>query len=407
MSILNLDSHKKTPTAFSLFNLGFRPFFLGAGLFAMIGMLVWFLLLQGLLSLPVENLSATQWHAHEMIFGFTMAVATGFLLTAVKNWTGVNTPSGRPLAILFILWLGGRLGWFLPALFPSLSFELLITSALFDLLFNLYFAIAFAIPIFRAKQWKQSGLLAKVILMGLFNLVFYLGLFGILKQGMTWGNMGGFFIILALILTMGRRVIPLFIEKGVSETVSLANPKWIDHSSLGLFLLLALSELFLDKVYVTAVIALMLFFVGNMRLLNWHTPGIWAKPMLWSLYLGMIFIQIGFLFYVIAAFQPSFHSLAIHALAIGGMSLITLAMMTRVSLGHTGRNVNEPPKYHTALLTLIVFATLIRVGLPIIAPAHYTLWITSSQLIWISAFALFSWSFIPMLIQKRIDGHFG
>ena len=122
MSVLNLDTHKKTPSAFSLFNLGFRPFFLGAGLFAMMGILIWFLLLQGLLSLPVENLSTTQWHTHEMIFGFTLAVATGFLLTAVKNWTGIDTPSGRPLVILFLLWLGGRIGWFLPFLFPELAF---------------------------------------------------------------------------------------------------------------------------------------------------------------------------------------------------------------------------------------------------------------------------------------------
>ncbi len=407
MSILNLDSHKKTPSAFSLFNLAFRPFFLGAGVFAMIAMLLWFFLLQGLLSLPIENISMTQWHTHEMIFGFTMAVATGFLLTAVKNWTGVDTPSGRPLAILFSLWLGGRIGWFLPILCPSLSFELLLTTALFDILFNLYFAIAFAVPIFRAKQWKQSGLLAKVIFMGLLNIAFYLGLFGILEQGVFWGNTGGFFIILALILTMGRRVIPFFIEKGVSETISLANPKWIDHSSLGLFLVLTLSELFLENATVTALIALTLFFVGNMRLINWYTPGIWAKPMLWSLYLGMVFIQIGFLFYVIAAFQPLFHTLAIHALAIGGMGLITLAMMTRVSLGHTGRNVNEPPKYHTFLLSLIVLATVLRVVLPSISPEYYALWIISSQIIWIVAFTLFCWSFIPMLVQKRIDGHFG
>ncbi|WP_019557587.1 NnrS family protein [Thiomicrorhabdus arctica] len=407
MSILNLDTHKKKPSAFSLFNLGFRPFFLGAGLFAMLGMLIWFFLLQGLLSLPLDNLSVTQWHAHEMIFGFTMAVAAGFLLTAVKNWTGVNTPSGRPLAILFSLWIGGRIGWFLPILFPGFGFELLLITALLDLLFNLYFAIAFATPIFRAKQWKQNDLLAKIILMGLFNIIFYLGLFGILEQGMAWGNTGGFFIILALIMTMGRRVIPFFIEKGVKETVSLANPKWIDYSNLGLLLLLMLSELFLDNAVITAFIALMLFFVGNMRLINWYTPGIWAKPMLWSLYLGMVFIQIGFLLYVITAFQPTFHSLAIHSLAVGGIGLITLAMMTRVSLGHTGRNVNQPPKHHTMILSLVVLATLVRVVLPMIAPEQYGLWMISAQFLWILAFALFCWSFIPMLVQKRVDGHFG
>lgn len=407
MSVLNLDSHKKVPADFSLFNLGFRPFFLGAGLFAIASMFVWFLLLQGQISLPIQNLTVMQWHTHEMIFGFTLAVATGFLLTAVKNWTGVDTPSGRPLAILFLLWLAGRLGWFLPALLPGFTFEIQLTSALFDLLFNLYFAIAFALPVFRAKQWNQGGLLAKIILMMGLNALFYLGLFGWVEHGITWGNTGGFFVILALILTMGRRVIPFFIEKGVREEVSLANPKWIDHSSLWLFLLFTLSEVFLDKAPISALFAFALFVVGNVRLFNWYTPGIWKKPMLWSLYLGLIFIQIGFLFYVIAAVNPLFHALAVHSLAIGGMGLITLAMMTRVTLGHTGRNVHRPPKYHTALLVLIVLATLSRVILPIIAPNEYALWIAAGQLLWIAAFVLFCWLFIPMLIKKRIDGHFG
>ncbi|NPA71225.1 MAG: NnrS family protein [Gammaproteobacteria bacterium] len=407
MSTLNLETNPKQPANFSLFNLGFRPFFLGAGIFSSLAILLWLMLFQGMMTLPVDNITLTEWHSHEMIFGFTLAVATGFLLTAVKNWTGVNTPSGAPLAILFSLWIGGRIGWFLPALLPNLSFEILLVTAAFDLLFNLYFAIAFAQPILKTKQWKQTGLLAKVMLMGLFNAIFYLGVFGIIDDGIWLGTYGGFFIILALVLNMGRRVIPFFIEKGVAETVTLANPKWIDHGSLGLFLLLTLSELFAQSPKLTAVIALLLFFVGNMRLINWYTPGIWAKPMLWSLYLGMVFIQMGFAFYAIEAFIPGFKSLAIHALTMGGIGLITLGMMTRVSLGHTARNVNEPPKSHATILRLIVLATLIRTLFPALLPEHYALWIMLSQFLWISAFALFTVRFAPMLIQKRIDGHFG
>ena len=405
MTVLNLDQHKKIPPNFSLFNLGFRPFFLGAGLLAIITMLVWYLLLQGQLQLSAPSM--IQWHSHEIIFGFSMAVITGFLLTAVKNWTGIDTPSGRPLLLLFLLWLGARISWFLLPFLPEMTQTLLVISAALDLAFNLYFALAFARPILLSKQWNQIGLLVKVLLMGGLNLLCYLGIFGMLEHGMAWGIYGGFFIVLAIILTMARRVIPFFIEKGVTEHVLLKNPKWIDHSSLLLFLLLAISEVFLNSPLLTAIFASALVVVGGIRLFNWHTVGIWQKPMLWSLYLGMVAIQIGFLLFALAIFSPPLHNLAIHTLAVGGIGLITLGMMTRVTLGHTGRNVNQPPPFHTFLLSLILVATVIRVLFPVLWPEHYNSWISFSQLFWIGAYSVFIVTFAPMLIQKRIDGHFG
>ena len=405
MTVLNLDQHKKIPPNFSLFNLGFRPFFLGAGLIAILSMFVWYLLLQQALQLSV--LSSTQWHSHEIIFGFSMAVITGFLLTAVKNWTNIDTPSGRPLLLLFLLWAGARVAWLLLPFLPESSASLLVMAAVFDLAFSFYFALAFARPVFLSKQWNQIGLLVKVMLMGVLNALCYLGLFGVLEQGMSWGVYGGFFIILAIILTMGRRVIPFFIEKGVTETVSLKNPKWIDHSSLVLFLLLAISEVFLNSPLITSLVAAPLFIIGCIRLFNWHTAGIWQKPMLWSLYLGMGFIQVGFLLFALTIFSPPLQSLAIHTLAVGGIGLITLGMMTRVTLGHTGRNVNQPPAYHTLLLGLLLLATVTRVLLPLIWPEHYATWLTLSQFLWITAYAVFVATFAPMLIKKRIDGHFG
>jgi uncharacterized protein involved in response to NO len=405
MTVLNLDQHKKTPPNFSLFNLGFRPFFLGAGLIAIISMFVWYLLLQQTLQLTA--LSSTQWHSHEIIFGFSMAVITGFLLTAVKNWTNIDTPSGRPLLLLFLLWAGARTAWLLLPFLPDSADSLLVIAAVFDLAFSFYVALAFARPVFLSKQWNQIGLLVKVVLMGLFNALCYLGLFGILEQGMSWGIYGGFFIILAIILTMGRRVIPFFIEKGVTETVSIQNPKWIDHSSLVLFLGLAISEVFLNNTLITSLIAAPLFVGGCIRLFNWHTAGIWQKPMLWSLYIGMGFIQIGFLLFALTVFSPPLQSLAIHTLAVGGIGLITLGMMTRVTLGHTGRNVNQPPAYHTLLLSLLLLATFTRVVLPLIWPEHYATWLTLSQFLWITAYTVFVATFAPMLIKKRIDGHFG
>ncbi len=405
MTVLNLDPYKKVPPTFSLFNLGFRPFFLGAGLIAILSMFVWYLLLQQ--TLQLSALSSTQWHSHEIIFGFSMAVITGFLLTAVKNWTNIDTPSGRPLLLLFLLWAGARVAWLLLPFLPETSASLLVMAAVFDLAFSFYFALAFARPIVITKQWNQIGLLVKVTLMGVLNALCYLGLFGLLEQGINWGIYGGFFIVLAIILTMGRRVIPFFIEKGVSENVTIKNPKWIDHSSLVLFLLLAISEVFFNHPLITSLVAVPLFIVGCIRLFNWHTAGIWQKPMLWSLYLGIGFIQIGFLLFALSVFFPFLQGLAIHSLAVGGIGLITLGMMTRVTLGHTGRNVNHPPPFHTFLLILILVATVIRVLFPMLWPEYYSSWISFSQLFWIAAYSVFIVTFSPMLIQKRIDGHFG
>lgn len=400
MPLLNLDSHQPTPPKFSLFNLAFRPFFLGSSLFAAINMFVWLLLYQNIFAVDFGALSAMQWHAHEMIFGFTTAVATGFLLTAVKNWTNQQTPYGFALAALFSLWLLARIGWFLGP-------EWLWFTAMTDLLYNLFFAIAFALPIIKTRQWKQSGLLSKVVLMGVLNALFYLGLFGVIEHGVQWGIYGGFFIILALVLTMARRIIPFFIEKGVAEEVSLSNPKWIDHSSLLVFLLFAILEVFFEATAFSAVLAGLLTLIMSARLKNWHHRGIWSNPMLWSLYGSMIFVTLGFLLYSFTAFFPALSFIALHALAVGGMALMISGMMTRVSLGHTGRNVQTPPKTTILFMMVLVSAALVRVVLPIVDMQNYLWWITLSQLLWIAAFILFALSFAPMLIKKRLDGRFG
>lgn len=405
MALLNLDSHQPKPAAFSLFNLAFRPFFLGGSLFAAFTMLTWLLLYQGTITLNLGQLSAMQWHAHEMVFGFTTAIATGFLLTALKNWTNQQTPFGWALVGLFGLWLLARLSWYLGP-------DWLWFTAATDLLYNLFFAIAFALPVIKTRQWKQAGLLSKVILMGLLNALFYLQLLGFiapttLEKGLSWAIYGGFFVILALVLTMARRVIPFFIEKGVRSKTPLSNPAWIDYSSLGLFVLFASSEVFLNTPLLSALSAGLLTLVMLVRLKNWYRKGIWRSPMLWSLYLAMSFVTFGFLLYSLMPFAPQLKYLALHALAVGGMSLVITGMMTRVSLGHTGRNILQPPKATIWLMLILISAAAVRVIFPLLDMQNYPLWMTLSQLLWISAFLLFAVSYSPMLIKKRLDGHFG
>ena len=393
----------KTNTSFSniaLFNLGFRIFFLGASVYSVVAILFWMGLFAFKISLPISGLSTFQWHAHEMIFGYAMAVIAGFLLTAVKNWTGIQTVHGMPLALMFCLWLIARLLFLFGSTFIHIA-------AVFDLLFILSVIIAAAYPIIKSKNWMQLGILSKLVLLAAANLCFYAGFMGFLEQGLYWGVYGGLYLVIGLILTLGGRVIPFFIKGGVERPVQLYNPKWITLLGLVIFIVFFISELFLHDKNITGITSAALFILYSVRLVGWYTSGIWKKPLLWSLYLAMSFIVIGFLLFALSVYAGLPKYLAIHALAYGGVGIMTMSMMARVSLGHTGRNINEPPATVKYMFALLLLGAIFRVFLPMFAPDHHLIWIISSQLLWMVAFLLFVIAYAPILSKNRVDGQPG
>lgn len=393
----------KTNTSISniaLFNLGFRIFFLGAAVYSIVAILFWMGIFAFNLSLPISGLSTFQWHAHEMVFGYALAVIAGFLLTAVKNWTGIQTVHGLPLAFIFCLWLIARSLFLFGSTFIHIA-------AVFDLLFIISVIIAAAYPIIKSKNWKQLGILSKLVLLAVANFCFYLGFMGWLEQGIYWGVYGGLYLVIGLILTLGSRVIPFFIQNGVEKQVQLYNPKWITLLGLVIFLIFFISELFLHDNNITGISSAALFILYSVRLVGWYTSGIWKKPLLWSLYLAMTFIVVGFLLFALSIYTDIPKFLAIHALAYGGIGIMTMSMMARVSLGHTGRNINEPPATVKYMLALLLVGAVFRVFLPLVVPGNYLIWIISSQLIWLIAFTMFVISYAPILIKKRVDGQFG
>lgn len=196
---------------FALFNLGFRPFFLGASIFAILTILLWMLVYFSQIHINIDNISPSQWHAHEMLYGYGLAVVAGFLLTAVKNWTGVATAHGKGLIILFSLWVIARVLF----LFGT---SYLMAAALADMAFGLMLIGAISLPIIKAKQWKQMAVVSKVLLFVAGNLVFFLGYFGILENGMLYAINGALLLLVSLILMIGRRVIPFFIERGTDKS---------------------------------------------------------------------------------------------------------------------------------------------------------------------------------------------
>lgn len=398
--MLNIENQQVT-SRFPLFNLGFRPFFLGAALFALFSTLIWMGIYVFGWQIQIYGLPPVTWHAHEMIYGYGMAVIAGFLLTAVKNWTNIQTPHGWPLFLLFLIWLFARV---IPFFGESVAVEVI---AILDNLFLVLLLVSVALPIIKTKQWKNMGIVSKIFLMLASNVVFYLGVLGMLEHGVRWGLYSGLYLILALIFTMGRRVIPFFIERGVGYPVQLKNWKWLDISSLVIFLLFWITDLATPDSILVALFCVVLFLLHGVRMFGWYTRGIWQNPLLWVLYLAYGFIVVGFAFKAaVFAFGISPY-LAVHAFAFGGIAMMTMGMMSRVSLGHTGRSVSEPPAVLFWMFAILFIGAVIRVFMPLLDQSHYTIWIALSQVLWMVSFSIFLFIYFPMLTQQRADGQHG
>lgn len=398
--MLNIED-PRAQKGLALFNLGFRPFFLGAAIFSVVATVVWMGIYVFGWSFGLHTITPVIWHAHEMIFGYSLAVIAGFLLTAVTNWTKRPTLHGLPLLLLLSLWLAARV---LPFVDGSLSLQLL---AVIDNLFILFLLLATATPIVKARQWQHAGIILILLLLLASNLLFYSSLLEGFPRGVNGGLYSGLYLIMALIFVMGRRVIPFFIEKGVGYQVQLTNWFWLDISSLLLFLLFWISDLVVLNQALTAVLAGILCLLHALRMVGWHTPGIWKKPLLWVLYLAYGSLVFGFALKAAVVVFGLSPNLAIHAFAFGGIGMMTIGMMSRVALGHTGRNVFEPPPILFWVFAILGLGAFIRVVMPMLAPAQYVQWIGVSQLLWIVAFSLFFYLFLPILSQPRTDGRDG
>jgi uncharacterized protein involved in response to NO len=376
---------------------GFRPFFLGAAVLAILTMIAW--IGSYLFHWPIEvaGISTFQWHAHEMIFGYSMAVIAGFLLTAAQNWTGRETLAGAGLGWLFAAWALARL-------LMLAGTQFIFYAAIADLGFMAALGIAVARPIVKVRQKRQAPVLLILGLLLVANSVFYLGAAGLLNQGARWGVYGGLYLVLGIILFMGSRVIPFFTKGGVGHPVEIKNSRWNDIATLILYPLFALAEIFLPLHTAGALLATGLFISNSIRVNGWHTLGIWRKPLLWGLFAAFIMINLGFLLRAMSLVTAISTFLPIHAFAVGGVGIITLSMMARVTLGHTGRNIHQAPPIVTPVLLAMVLSTIIRVFMPLLDPAHFRLWIAVSASLWIISYALFAGFFIPILLKPRADG---
>lgn len=389
---------KMDKTRFTLFDTGFRPMFLAASFYAVVSMIFWMFVYNFRPGFEMHGLVPMSWHAHEMIYGYSLAVIAGFLLTAVKNWTGIKTMDGIPLMVLTGFWVAARVFSFTGDLYY------MSIGGVFDILFWLILIYAVTRPVIKAKDRRQKGIILLLSLLLIGNLVYYLGVIYSNRELVVVGIYGGVYVIVAMIMIMARRVVPFFTERGVDYSVSLNNYEWIDRYSISLFAVYAFLEVFIGQDGLSATLALALFITQLIRLSGWYTSGIWKKPLLWILFAAYFLIIVGFGLRAVSLFFPVNPYLFLHAYTAGGIGVMTVGMMARVSLGHTGRSVNDIPEILKWIFFILIMSVIIRVMMPVIFPTSYTLWIMVSQVLWILSFAIFIYQYTPFLIYPRADG---
>ena len=376
---------------------GFRIFFLGAAAYAVLSMAFWFVFYVAGGNIFVA-MPLTVWHGHEMIFGFTMAAVAGFLLTAVMNWTGLPTLNGWPLLILFLFWAMARVFAFMPASFP------LWPMALCDTAFLVFLSGAVMRPIIAARQWRQSAVFSKLILILSSGIVFYGALFHADLKVERKALRFAVYMVASLIFTISRRVLPFFIERGVGYPVTLRNSQVLDLASLVFLIAFSFVDVFWNFPVTVAILCALLVMVHTLRLSGWYTPGIWRKPLLWVLFVGYAFLIMGFLLKIPAALYHRPDDSALHALTAGGIGIFTLGMMARVSWGHTGRNIAEAPRQLPFIFVPLAAGAMVRVFSPILDGSKHALWIASGQILWMLSFGLYLFFYFRILTSSRPDG---
>jgi uncharacterized protein involved in response to NO len=378
--------------------LGFRAFFALAGLSALILIVLWNAMFKGALGMD-NYYPANVWHAHEMLLGYAVAVIAGFLLTAVKNWTGRATLSGGQLFGLCLLWVYGRIVPFYSGLLP----DMLIAAVDFGFLPVLVYQISK--PIVQTKYYNGLVFIGLLLLLMFGNGLIHADILGFAENTTDLGVQCVVATIILLILVVAGRVFPFFTERGLTGTLVIRNPM-LDNlsiaSAVGLF------GLGLAGVSGTglALLALLAGILNTARIAGWYVQKIWYVPLLWILYVGYVWIIVGFFLTALAAYGLVLPSIALHAFTIGGIGVLTLGMMARVALGHTGRALKVSNAMAIAFV-LINLAVLFRVLLPIAIPAWYNALIYVSTLLWLAAFALFIFVYLPVLTSPRVDGQTG
>ena len=379
-----------------VFNLGFRPLFLLAGVFAALIIPLWLAFFTGLWPAPPYP-GLLGWHAHEMLFGYTIAVVAGFLLTAVPNWTGLPTAKGSLLAVLAFLWLAARCALASTAVVPAWL------AAVLDVTFLPIIAAVLLSPLWRSRNRRNLAFPFVLLALAGANLVFHLQALGVLTSGSDRALQFTLNAVTLIMTVIGGRVIPVFTANAL-PAVRVRRLAWVDGFAVGLVILVLVVDLLPPLHIIAGPVALLAAAANIIRMWCWRSIATRRVPMLWVLHLGYAWIGVALTLKGLVGLVPAITpSAAIHALTVGAIGSLTLGMMSRVALGHTGR-VIVASSAMTAAFVFINAAAIVRVAIPIAAPESYLQGLIVSGLLWTMAFALFVIEFFPILTRPRVDG---
>ncbi|MFN3724125.1 MAG: NnrS family protein [Paracoccaceae bacterium] len=370
----------------ALFSYGFRPLFLTAGVFAALIVPLWMVVWSGdvVLNGPFSPLD---WHIHELLFGYTSAVIAGFLFTAIPNWTGRMPTRGWPLMVLTALWLAGRL-----AVAGGLGLGP-VGVMVMDSAFMLAIGAMVTVEIVAGRNWSNLKVVVPVLLYLAANVTFHLE--ALLAGSADIGRRLGFAMVVLLIGLIGGRIIPSFTRNWLVKQSPAPGALPVpfgrfDAASLGVTLL-ALLVWVIWPMSLPAGVLLMLAGVGQgVRMLRWRGWRVWSSPLVLMLHLAFGFIPAGLVALGLASLGLLPAATGFHLLGIGGFGGMTLAVMMRASLGHTGRELLAGPAL-TLAFACVVLAAVARVAVPL----SLGLWIAA--VLWALGFGIFVWRFAPIL----------
>lgn len=376
------------------FGRGFRPFFFAGAVYTIISVLLWSGFYAGHTNLPDILHDPVGWHAHEMVYGFTMAIVAGFLLTAVANWTGGAPARQMHLAGLVALWIAGRVVLNVDTGMPDWAVYG-VAAAFIPAL-----AVSLAFPLLKSRNVRNFVFLGLLSILFLCEIAYFL-------TGKITPLYLAVFMILIMVSLIGGRIIPAFtvaaLRRKGEEAYPTPQPK-ADIAALFSLLAMGVALLIFGAAHsVFAVAAFVAGFVHAWRMRYYLTARVWHDPMLWILHIGYAWLVLGLFCAGFAGLGLVAVSTALHALTVGAIGSMTLGMMCRVALGHTGRDLTASP-VTTLAFVFMQLAAVLRVGGVIVFPEEASLWIAGTAGLWALCFLLYLSAYTPVLWKARPDG---
>jgi len=375
-----------------MFSAGFRPFFFLAATWSAIAVPIWLCTYAGSLQ-PPSAFPAVVWHVHEMVFGFGFAAVAGFLLTAIPNWTGRLPLRGAPLAALAALWLAGRLAVLVSAFIGPLA------AALIDLAFPVALALVVAREIIAGRNWRNAPMVAALMLLGTGSLLVHLHALDLAYTALL-GNRLGVAMLLMLIALVGGRIVPSFTRNWLAKNrrgaplPAQGGP--VDVIALIATLIALVAWVAAPRAMVSSWLALVAGAALALRLSRWRGLSTVREPLLFILHMGYAWLALGMILLGLEAVPlPS----ALHALTAGAIGTMTLAVMTRATLGHSGRELRADTAT-VAIYALVTLAAVLRVIAPR-AVEHTSTLTFAAGAAWSAAFLLFSLFYGRYLLGAR------